>query len=283
MKRFFLVLALLLASSLANAATKTWTGTGLWSTTNGANWSGGTAPIAGDAIVFDGTSGTGAVTIDPSISGMSFLSIACGAYGGTIDGTTNPVNLTFTATASLSGTGARTLNFAGTWTFTGGVGVTTFDFGTQTNLVGSNTSSLNITFSYAGVSTSQQNFAGGARTYGNFTVTGRSSTSGAPVLFTGVNTFASLTAAGITLLQFNSNQTVTGALTINGTVAAPVFMRFSTLTVGSATINGAAIKEVTFAGAGSPVTANSSFDGGGNANVTINPPTSGGGSRCIGC
>lgn len=111
-------------------ANKFWVlGTGTWSSSNIVNWAtssggtGGTAvPTTGDTVTFDGNSGTGTVTVDATINNMSFASITCGAFVGTLDFSVNNPSITLTANTgfSSSGTAVRTINLgSGTFTLTG--------------------------------------------------------------------------------------------------------------------------------------------------------------------
>ena len=188
----FLLALAFLAPDLAQAATKTWTGgTGTWDSTTGTHWSGGTAPVNGDAIVFDGTSGGGTVTADSSISGMSFVSITAGAFTGTLDFSVNNPSFTITGApgASWTGIGARTINMgSGTWTFTG-VGIT-LDISTATNCTSCVFSNavLVVSANTAG----QRTFNAGSQTFGSLTISSNSTK--APFLLGGATpTFASIT------------------------------------------------------------------------------------------
>jgi len=116
------------------AATRTWTGAGVdgnWSTA--ANW-GGTAPVAGDDLVFpDGaarmTTNNNDLQLWTLFNSISFTgpaggyniagnSISLGAGITTANGATNTISLDVRLAASqtfnVSGAGAGTLNFAGT-------------------------------------------------------------------------------------------------------------------------------------------------------------------------
>lgn len=88
-------------------ATKTWTrntsgSTGTWDTD--ANWSGGTKPVAGDDIVFDGTGISGCVfDVVPSVASITATSAytGAGANDGHLDNATNDVAMTVTANVVL--------------------------------------------------------------------------------------------------------------------------------------------------------------------------------------
>jgi hypothetical protein len=102
-------------------AIKTWTGAGaneLWNTA--ANWSGGTIPVTGDDIVFDGLAANGKKNCTLNVT-TSFASINFTGYTNT---GVAPFNGTFTFSSSLNMTGAVTLG-AGTTYLTSGT-VTSF-------------------------------------------------------------------------------------------------------------------------------------------------------------
>ena len=102
-------------------AIKTWTGAGaneLWNTA--ANWSGGTIPVTGDDIVFDGVAANGKKNCTLNVT-TSFASINFTGYTNT---GVAPFNGTFTFSSSLNMTGAVTLG-AGTTYLTSGT-VTSF-------------------------------------------------------------------------------------------------------------------------------------------------------------
>jgi hypothetical protein len=259
-------------------------GTGTWDSTSTANWStssgganGASAPVAGDTVIFDGSSGGGTVTPDGTIAGISFGSLTCGAFTGTLAFNTNNPNVSFT-TVSVSGSGTRTINMgSGTWTLTGTSG-TPFDCTTSTNLT--------PTFSNAAIvfsgNSSARNFLAGGQTYGSFTINNNSSPGYVQVT---AGTFASITVgSGVTMLGVQGGTvTITGALTINGTSSAPSGLsstaattNVTTISVGSASaLEWVGIFRVTKAGAGS-ITATNSLDMGGNTGITITAPSGGG-------
>ena len=283
MNKLFGLFLLVLACwpDIAEAATRTWIGTtGTWDATTGTNWSGGVAPVAGDAVVFDGTSGTG--TADSSIAGIAFLSLTAGAYGGTLNFNTNNPNMAFTSTVNFSGTGARTINMgSGTWTLSGVVQTpASFDCGTTTNAVSLVFSTASIVYTGNAV---QRAFNGGGQTYGSLTIN-NNSTKGY-VSVSGTNTFASITVGSGNTILFPQGVTTTisGAFNVTGTASAPSGYQSNgpttnaaTISVGSASSSGwVSILRVTKSGAGS-ITATNSFDLGGNTSITITPPSGSG-------
>jgi hypothetical protein len=99
-------------------AIKTWTGAGLnelWNT--GANWSGGTIPVAGDDIIFNGAGVTGKKNCTLNVI-TSFASINFTGYTNT---GIAPYNGTFTFSSSLNMTGAVTLDAGSTYLTSGTV------------------------------------------------------------------------------------------------------------------------------------------------------------------
>src|ERR1051325_5712126 len=115
MRRLASVLALFLALP-AFAATKTWTGgggTNYWS--NGANGSGGVAPVNGDDLVFNGPS------TNNDMSGLSLNSIAISGTSPTING--NGISLGAGGISTVVGSVTLSLDIAvtaaQTWTFGG--------------------------------------------------------------------------------------------------------------------------------------------------------------------
>lgn len=286
-------------TTFANLYTSGGSVNGKWSSTNANNWvstTGGTnygqtVPGSADTVTFDTNSGAGTVTVDSTINGLSLVSLNAGAYvaGGTLDGLTNgPINLTITSSASFSGNVAHTISWSGTFTFTAGAGVTTFDI---TNTTGAtiNISGLNTVFNYTGAINSGRIINTGGKTLGTLTVNG--SSNGVGLLLQGGGTFASMTLNGTNAIQVSTSFAVTGAFTIAASVSSPVLFGVSnswgaslstiTVTLGSASIVGAVLKNVIFAGAA--VFATQSIDlGNNNMNGGSITPPSGGGAGIIG-
>lgn len=272
-------------------ATRFWVGgTGTWDSTSTTNWaatsggaSGASAPIAGDNITFDGASGGGVVTPNSSIDSIAFGTLTAGAFTGTLAFNTNNPNMSF-GIVLFSGSGARTINMgSGTWTITNNTG-TVFDCSTTTSLTPT-FNNASIVFSGNGNS---RIFAGGAsQSYGSLTIN-NNSVSGT-VTLNQASTYASITVgSGVTLVPAGSvTSTISGALSITGTSAAPSGLYSSTanatVSVGSAsTITWAAIFGITKSGAGS-ITATNSFDLGRNSSfASITSPTGGGVTGVIG-
>lgn len=263
-------------------ATRVWTGgTGTWDATTGTNWVGGVAPIAGDNVTFDGSSGGGTVTVDSSVANIVFGILTAGAFTGTLAFNTNNPNMAFSSVA-FGGSGTRTINMgSGTWTLSGTTfNPAEFDVSTVTGLT---PTFQNAALVFNGNSVSRS-FGGGGQTFGSLTI--NNNTTKGMFSFTGANTFASVTAGSGNTLLFpqGTTTTITGALAITGTAAAPSGVEsagpttnVTTISVGSAsTPDWCAFLRVTKTGAGS-ITATNSFDLGGNTSITIGAPSGGGG------
>lgn len=116
--RIAVVLLVVLAAGSAQAATRTWTGTASGSWTNPANW-GGTAPVAGDDLVFPVGALNKASTNDFP-AGTSFASIAIGDTGYALAG--NAITLTGSSIGLAllySVAGASSASIANALTLTG--------------------------------------------------------------------------------------------------------------------------------------------------------------------
>jgi hypothetical protein len=262
-------------------------GTGTWDSTTTTNWAassggagGASAPIAGDNVTFDASSGGGTVTPDGSIAGIAFGTLTAGAFTGTLAFNTNNPNMSF-STVSFSGTGTRTINMgSGTWTMTGTGNV--FDVGTTTNLT---PTFQNASFVLSATTASSRVFNPGASgSVGSLTITDNTS-KGVVQLFVAA-TYASITVGNGTALVCPQSSTtaITGTLTMTGTSSHPVTLSSSnvpsnpaTVSVGAAsTIDWGGVYRITKSGAGS-ITATNSLDLGVNTSVTITPPSAGGG------
>jgi hypothetical protein len=283
-------------------ANKFWVGgTGTWDTTTTTHWAtstggaGGTAvPTTGDAVTFDGSSGGGTVTVAALVSGLSLASLTCGAFTGTLDLATNqPINLTFTGGTGLSvtGTGARTLNFGtGTYTFTTPGGSNNpVDATTITNLTNPTTAFASSAIVFNSSGAGQQQLIGGGLTYGTVTVNSR--TNGMTFLVGSANSFSNFTVNGPCDCTFPASltNTITGSLTITGTSSGLV--KFTNGNVNSATVATLAVTGATLSATwgvfkaitltGATMTATNSYDLGANTGITITGP-SGGAAGVIG-
>jgi hypothetical protein len=269
-------------------------GTGTWDSSDTTHWAsssngagGQSVPIAGDNVTIDASSGAGTITV--SHATLNVASLTCGAMGMTLDFATNDNNITITSTFSCSGTGTRTLNMGdGTWTFTAAGGTSIFVMTTTTNLTFAANGS---TILFSATPTQVTQFVGGGLTYNNVTFSSAAANAKA-IRIDGSNTFANLTLTNKRYLALSdgTTQTITGALTYDGGgastpgVICPIASsnNVATLNVANATtLNYLTILDITKAGAGS-ITANNSYDAGGNTNITINAPAGAAGARVIG-
>lgn len=272
-------------------------GGGEWTTTNTSNWAGSSTATCGsggssvpgtsDAITLDANSLSG--TIRPAATITNFQSLTSSAFTGTLDFNVNNPSFTMSANPSWTdaATGVHTINMgSGTWTFSLTSG-TAISISTGANLtLNANTSTILLS---ATATATRSLTVAGTRTFNNFTVnnsvmnpfvislSNASTTVFNNVTFTNVQ-FVLTAAAGTFTINgtwtWDGTSSKQGILYANGGV--------STITVANAnTLSYLAINGVTKAGAGS-ITANNSFDAGGNTSVTINAPA-GGGARCIGC
>lgn len=276
-------------------ANKFWVGgTGTWDSTTTTHWSlttggsaGAAAPVTGDTVTFDASSGGGTVTVDSTINGLSLTSITAGTFTGTLDFSVNNPSLTFTAGTnglSLSGTGVRTIKL-GTGTFTFNSATCSYDCGTATNLTATFSGA---TFSMsATTANAPQIFNGGGQTYGTLLINGR--TGGTAFNLNGANTFGTITATGPVLIALatSTTQTVTN-LNINGTLSSYIYFGNASDSAGTCTVavttpsvTNAVLRGMVFTT--SAVTANSSIDlglnnmNGGSIIAPTNGASTGGG------
>lgn len=275
-------------------ATKTWTGgTATWDNTNGASWSGGTVPVNGDTIVFDGTSGGGVVTVAAAISGMNFVSLTAGAFTGTLDFSVNNPNITFTGAGlnlSGAGSGRKFLMGTGTFTFTTTSAGTLLDLGTTTGLDAA-TDLSTATYTFTATTSAERQLNPGGRACGNLVISANTSRGGIRIF--SANTFTSINvAAGTGYLMFPTSATNTitasAGLTLSGTSSNPILVCGNSLNAGVVTLSLSAgtsapswtsFMGVTTTGSGT-MTATNSLDLGRNTldtGDTITAPSVGGG------
>lgn len=268
-------------------------GGGHWNTGNTTNWSastggagGASAPVTGDVVTFDGSSGGGTETVDTAINGLSLVSLVGSAFTGTLDFSVNNPSMTFTSSGTainFSGTGAGRIFKLGSGTFTLSGGGT-FDFGTTTSAGTQSLASAIIVLNSTAIA-GQQAFNGGGFTYGTVTINGRSSGQGATIAQ--ANTIGTLNLSGPLVMSMSSAQTITN-LNVSGSASNYVFFpeptaqnTTVTLTVTTATIDRAIIRGVIFATA-VPAATNSIDAGNNNMNGGSITPPAGGGGRIIG-
>lgn len=304
MKKILLALVISLLATCANAATCFWVGgTGTWSTANTASWASSTGGTAGtcaatggipkqsaDTATFDASSGGGTVTVDPTtMTGVTLTGITMGSFTGTLDFSSGAaINITLSATFSVTGSGTRTLKLgSGTFTLTTGNG-TAWDATTITGLTfNAGTSMLATSGAVAG---------GGFRTlilnnltYG--TISLNSQTGGnTQTLNCNACTITNFNLAAPGNVIFTSAQTtnITNAFNWTGSSSAPLFIgstatnATATISVatGSPTISWAAIRYMAFTG-GATFAATNSFNLGSNTGISISGPSGGGGGGHI--
>ncbi len=212
-------------------AALTWTGAGTnnnWS--NAANWAGGVAPVAGDQLIFSGTTQT--TTNNDFVAGTTFRSITFQSSNFILGG--NSVTLTNLNGPIITNAGANTINFAtafssastiaansGTLNLAGGLSGTT-------GLALTGTGSCNIT---------QNGWLNSAITLGGTSLV--LSTNGA---WGGISQVisqtqaSSVTIAGNNTFFLTGNNTYTGGTTINAG---------ATLSLGNNTASGSVLGNIT--------------------------------------
>lgn len=256
-------------------------GAGTWDGSSTSNWasssggaSGASVPGASDDVTFDGSSGSGTVTVNTTVN---ILSLTMSNFAGTIDFATNDNNVTLSGGGGFASTGSavRTLNMGdGTWTLSGTAGL--WNVGGSNFTLNANSS----TVSFTGTSTTQHRFIGGGKTYNIINVTGAA---GQNFIISGSNTITTLTLGFPGRYQFDNTQTITTLTNIAGTASSPVILENSSplfngsnsiVLTNAFTCSYCAIADLAFSGASA--TANNSFNLGGNSGITINAPSASG-------
>lgn len=293
LRKFLLALALCLLPLTANAATCNWTGGGAnWDNSNTASWSCGHVPVAGDTVVFDGSSGGGTVVVCGTSSAncpngagvVTITSLTTSAFTGTLDFATRNPDITLTSTAAFvdAGTGTHTINMGdGTWTLSGNNGILWNVSGAGLTLVANSS-----TIAFTGTTTSNsRTFNTGGKTYNTVTF----SNNGYGVFMgSGGGTITTLTINVPNQVGFQGSLTITNALNVTGTSANLVYMNCSngvTVTL-TATANMQWVVLGHMVVGTSALNATNSFDLGGNTlnGGSITGPSfgSGGGGFIIG-
>lgn len=276
-------------------------GTGTWSSTNTTNWSatsggagGASVPGSADTTFFDANSGTGTVTftngavtiistaistanitlsLDAAFTLSNLITVSAGTF------TTNNYSVT-AAGFALSFTTVRTINL-GSSTVTLTASGNAFNATINTNLT-FNAGTSTITFSSA----ASPALVGGAIGGAGLTFYNVSFTSTAPVnqIINGSNTFNNLSftsrnTTGINFVTLGGNQTITGTFTLSPGASAVQrrFIRSDTIgTVRTLTIAGFAsgavdndFRDITVAGAASPISGTRFGNCGGNTGITF--------------
>ena len=300
---FLLALAFIVPPTAANAAcsggacfwiggTGTVDGTldnGKWATTSGGA-SCACVPSTTDSVTFDGSSGTGTVTINMGgalwTTGAFTMTLASGL---TIDFATNS-NSWASASGSFAAGGAstKTLNMgSGTFSLQSAACGTNWDTSGSGLTLNAGTSTISI--AACTTATVARRFFGGGKTYATISVLGGTNSH---LHFANAGfTAATLTIAAPNTITFaNSNTfTITTFTNTTGTSSTPVFITNDGPLNGRATISSAnnwtctwcSIQYTAFSGGGT-FTANSSF-GANNTGITVNAPPAGGATpRTIG-
>jgi hypothetical protein len=251
--------AISVGGSVTLASGMTYTHTGIVTFTGT-----GTLITAGKTFSSTTVNGSG-ITLtlgDAFTSGASNITVTTGTFD------TANYNLTVNSLNS-SNSNTRTITL-GTSTLTLS-SIVPLDFGATTNLTfNSNTSVINATQGSAVV-------FGGSLTYYNVSYT--SASVGTRIL-TGANTFNNLTinasGTGLNALQVEGNQTVNGTLTCAGSSAlARGFIRSNiigttrTITAAAVSANDCDFRDITIAGAASPISPTRAGNCGGNTNITF--------------
>jgi hypothetical protein len=251
--------AISVAGSVTLVAGMTYTHTGTMTFTGT-----GTLTTAGKTFSSVTVNGSGiTVTLgDALITTNRFVTVTAGTF--------DTANYSLTAAGlSSSNSNTRTITLgSSTVTLSGGTAVI---FTTSTNFtLNSDTSQINLTGTAGQV-------AGGGLTFYNVSFT---STSTGTRSITGANTFNNLTlnasATGLSQLSISADQTVNGTFTCAGSSAvARGFVRSDTIGI-TRTITAAAIsandcdfRDITIAGAASPISPTRAGDCGGNSGITF--------------
>jgi hypothetical protein len=238
------------------------------------------ATTTGKTITTNGVAFGAAVTLD-GVGGEWTLGSALTM------GATNPLTLnngTFNTSASnynVSAQGFASSN-SNTRTITLNNSTLTFSTtGTAWSMATSTNATVNAGNSTISLSGGSPTFAGGGLTYYNVSFTSASAT---PVVktITGANTFNNLTfstisSAGLNNISIGADQTINGTLTVNGSngnrrqfVRSSVIGTSRTLTCAAiAAMTDVDFRDITIAGAASPLSGTRLGDCGGNTNITF--------------
>lgn len=309
-RRALLLLAALVAFTLASApaqalsrfgvcsTTCTWDGasTAMWAATTGGA-TGASVPTSSDTVTFDANTCVGGttctITVNTTVNVISITMNACTASttGCIVDFSVNNNNVTL-QTFSNSGTGTRNLKMGnGTWTITSSTaGAAVWTQATTTNLTFNSNGSTIVLSGNPAAGTAPITFSGGAQTYNAISLSAQSNRSG--VVISGANTFGTFSVAAPQSVQFpnGSTTTITNAFTwTGGSTSNPISIMSqgsnSTATIsvasGTPTMDGAELRAMTFTG-GATFTATNSIDQGLNNGITISAPSGTSGGKIIG-
>jgi len=235
------------------------------------------ATTTGKTITTNGVAFGGAVTFNGVGGGWTLGSALSGSLTTT----------TITVTNGTFDTGGYTLSIAGISSSNSNIRTINLNASTVNIAQGSNpitfTTSTNLTFN-AGTSTincgnSSITFAGGGLTYYNVAFTSAAITFAS---ITGANTFNNLsitgrTTVGAAIYRLSASQTINGTFTVSAGTASAYRTNIVTITNGiPQTLTCAAVsltdvdfRDITIAGAASPVSGTRLGDCGGNTNITF--------------
>lgn len=244
-----------------------------------------------DNLTFDGSSGTGTVTVSMPGGTLTAGTLTASNFNGTLDFATSNNNVTLTGANAFTSSSSvvRTVNLgSGTWTLSGPSAIWNAITGTNLTL---NASTSTIAFTAVG-STGQRRFFAGGKTYATVTVS--SASAGSFSMAGASGTIGTFTVSTPNKLYFVAGSTATITnftnITCNSTnqclVASDNTASNTVATVSSAnnwTCTYCAINQMTFTGGGT-FTGTNSFDTGINTGIAITPPSGGGGGggRIIG-
>jgi hypothetical protein len=252
--------AITVAGSVTLSALMTYTHTGVVTFTGT-----GTLTTAGKAFSGVAVNGSGiTVTLGDALN-MSTRTLTV------TQGTFDTANFSITAGVfASSNSNTRTINL-GSSTLTVSSSSSSLNLNTTTNLTfNAGTSQINLTNSGA-------EFFGGSQTFYNVSFT---STSVGTRTISGANTFNDLTlnasATGLSQLAITADQTVNGTFTCAGTSATQRGFVLSgtigttrTLTCAAVSANDCDFRDITIAGAASPISPTRGGDCGGNSGITF--------------
>lgn len=238
-----IILILILFHITCYSATRTWNGEGAnnnWSTA--ANWVGGVAPVAGDALVFSGSTRTSPV--NDFTNGTSFESITFSDGASSFNLSGNSIILTGGASAISAQNASNTMTIANNITFSTAAPTITSTSGGTLHISGTiNNGAFLITVSADGTNT----FSGVISGSGGVTKTGSGT-----IIFSAANTYTGATTISAGTLQLGASGVIpdASALRIDGIFDMNGFSE----TVGSITNTTAGIGTIdNVSGGGTPM------------------------------
>jgi len=279
-------------------ASRFWVGgTGTWDASTTTNWSatsggagGASVPTTTDDVTINASSGAGTITVNTN---FSIASLTTGAMGMTLDfGTNNnsPTINTSSGTAwNNTGTGVRTINLgSGTFTITGSNGNAGIDWGTATSLtLGANTA----TFAFTGTLSSGRTIDFGGSNLSNLpsvSIAANSLRGSWTILGSGTMTIPTLTINAPNFISWTtSSLTLTNLVLSGGSVSNPIQITSNsqdtqkTISLTNSA-SGAGLMLRAINPTTGTITGTNSIDLGRNgANVSLTPPSGGGGGSGV--